>query len=370
MADPTSSTLMDVGFAVDKEYISAVKKMQISATASGESGNLLRLIRPRIEALGWDNHHGIKLRVLNPASAEECFWLGDGGPIRQIIFAVDTDGLTSWLAVRRAESTTILRPSFRHPAKPSTFPTGFMGAGAQARLFPNPLLSLKIETTGGRPHADVSFNPWYIRQFAIVDQQGYWSIWDIEGQSRKRINFDVIRGKSGHIHDERSLDRDARLTSTPNGWGRVLWAGGVSTLIVCERRSLAVFSLKGQPKRLFCPDIIDLKSAHWILDVKRSKTRLDEIFVLTTSHIFWIQIHAVGEEVRNESETVGAEILLSCRHFRDGHNEMLKLEVLLEDGSMLSDNGTYLELTRPSMRGIPLFGRQWVNQIVSISHPT
>jgi hypothetical protein len=30
----------------------------------------------------------------------------------------------------------------------------------------------------------VTFNPWYQRQFAIVDIRGKWSVWEITGRQR------------------------------------------------------------------------------------------------------------------------------------------------------------------------------------------
>lgn len=335
MADACPSTLLAVGLASDIDKVSSTRKLHILALPGGKAGNLLRLIKPRVEGLGWEGHNGIKLRVLDPASSEECYWLGKGGPIRHISFGVDTEGLTSWLAVRRPESTAILRPLFRRLPVTSTLPKDFLERNKPSRLCPNHILTLESSRTGGRAHADVSFNPWYVRQFAVVDQQGYWSIWDIEGQKRKRVTFEAIPGKFGHVHDGWNMEQGSKPLKNADGWGRILWAANVSTLVVCDRRSIAVFSLKEQPKRLFSPDLINVTSTDWILDVKRSLTKADQIFVLTTTQIFWVQITAVGEDGDNESRDVGSKILLSCRHFRHGEDDALKLEIVEEDDGML-----------------------------------
>jgi RNA polymerase I-specific transcription initiation factor RRN6 len=328
------STLLTVGFATDMDHLSGNRNLQILALPSGGAGNVLRLIKPRVEGLGWEGHNGIKLRVLNPVSSEECFWHGEGGPIEQATFGIDNNRHTSWLAVRRAESTAILRPTFHRVPVTTTVQQDLGATYAPSRLRPNHLLTLKTDQTGGRPHVDVSFNPWYVRQFAIVDEQGHWSIWNIEGQNRKRKTIKAIPGRSGQVHSD-SLDLGSNVTSVADGWCRVLWAGSVSTLLGFERRSFSIFDLKGPPKRLSCPAVINPRSTDWILDVKRSANRLDEIFILTTTEIYWMQIYPLGEDSVDTIDHNGAKILLSCRHFRDGEDNSLKIEVLLEDDGMI-----------------------------------
>lgn len=324
---PYSSTLLAIGRAANLDHMSGTRVIEIMAMVYGEAGNILRLIRPRIEALKWDSSDGAKLRLLNPSSSEDCYWLGDGGPIQHITFAVDSDGFTSWLAVLKAESTTILRPIYRRDLIPSKISVGPGIRYPPSRLSPNPVLRLGNERTGARPHAHVSFNPWYVRQFAIIDQRGYWSVWDIEGQKRKRTTFEAKPGQSGHIQDDLLSDESFKSYHSADGWGRILWAGGFSTLVLCDRRNLAVFDLRAKPKRLYSPEIIHPKSTDWILDVKRSITDLHHIFILTTTRILWLQITEAGEDQDEKYASGGAKILLSCQHFRNQEDETAKLEL-------------------------------------------
>jgi RNA polymerase I-specific transcription initiation factor RRN6 len=189
---------------------------------------------------------------------------------------------------------------------------------------------LQSERTGTRPHADVSFNPWYNQQFAILDEQGNWSIWSIEGLQRKRAKTEASPGKSGHIHDGLLQDESLPELRNADGWGRVLWAASLSTIIICQRRHLAIFDLKAHPKRLYSPALVDAKATDWIVDVKRSPLRLDQIFVLTTTQIFWLQVTATDERVNQDDGYAGARILLSCHHFRDEEDETMKLEIMSE----------------------------------------
>jgi RNA polymerase I-specific transcription initiation factor RRN6 len=327
---PYRSALLAIGKAADLDHTSGTRTIDIMAMVYGEAGNILRLIKPRTEGLKWDSFDDTKLRLLNPTSSEDCYWSADGGAIQQITFAADTDGLTSWLAVLKEESTTILRPIYRRDLTPSTMSASIRRRFPPSHLGPNPVLRLGNERTGTRPHVDVSFNPWYVRQFAIIDQQGYWSVWDIEGQKRKRTTFEAKPGRSGHIRDDSLQDQSFKSHHSADGWGRVLWAGGFNTLVLCDRRNLAVFDLKAMPKRLYSPQIVHPKSTDWILDVKRSTSDLHHVFVLTTSRVFWLQITEAGEDKDEQYGYRGAKILLSCQHFRDQENEAAKLELFRE----------------------------------------
>lgn len=337
------STLFAMGKAADIDKTTVTRSIQIMGMVYGEAGNILRLVKPRVEALKWDSQHDTKLRLLNPVAGEECYWSGSGGAIQQIAFGADGDGSTSWLAVLKAESITILRPVYRRVQIPYSTSIDIGRRYPPSRLNPNPILSLSNERTGARPHANVSFNPWYIRQFAVMDQQGYWSVWDIEGQKRKRTTFEAKPGRSGHIQDDSSPGQGLKSHDNADGWGRVLWAGDVSTLILCDRRHLAVFDLKAAPKRLHSPEILHSKSIDWILDMRRCPVNLNQIFILTTKQVFWLQITEAGENQDGQFGYAGAKILLSCQHFRNYEDETAKLEVLGEDEGIVIS----LEKARP-----------------------
>jgi RNA polymerase I-specific transcription initiation factor RRN6 len=332
-----SSSLLAIGRAADIDHMTGTRSIQIMGMVHGEAGNLLRLVKPRIEGLKWDSQHDTKLRSVNPIAGEECYWAGSGGAIQQITFGADGDGSTSWLAVLKEESITILRPVYRRVQTPSLTSIDVNGKVPPSRLNPNPILSLNTEQTSAKSYTDVSFNPWYIRQFAVMDQQGYWSVWDVEGQKRKRTTFKARPGRSGHIQDDLPPGQGYASQDSLDGWGRVLWAGSVSTIIVCNRRSFSVFDLKAAPKRLHSPEIVHPNSIDWILDIKRSPVNLNQIFVLTTKQVFWLEIAEADENRDKQFGCVGAKILLSCQHFRNQEDETAKLELLGEmDGTVIS----------------------------------
>lgn len=328
-----TAALMAVGVAARIDSGQS-KTTRVLAVAHGEAGHILHLIRPRTENLGWDNSKGATLQLLNPAASEETYWIGDGGAIQQVAFGTNNDGVTSWLAVRKSDSTTVLRPVYsRYPI--ASAPSKLLGMRhPPSCLSPNPILSVQSNMTGARPHADVSFNPWYIKQFAILDEQGNWSIWSIEGLQRKRASAEACKWKFGHIHDD--IREDERLaTPHADGWGRVLWAASPTTILICQRHHLAIFDIEACPRRLYCPSIVDATSSDWIVEVKRSPLKLNQIFLLTTSQIFWLQITTAGEQIGQGDGYVGARVLLSCHHFLDEEDVSMKLELLAEGDGML-----------------------------------
>ncbi|KAI9849319.1 MAG: hypothetical protein M1837_004779 [Sclerophora amabilis] len=321
--DSTKSTLFSLGKASDIDnQVSRARKIRVLALAGGHGGDVLRLIRVREDKSSWDGHKGIRLDEPNFANGEEGRWTGNGSPLSQICFADENGEGGSWLAVRTQNSTTIFRPLYhRVPVKLSS--PQHTTEIERSRLNPNPIVTVPASWTGGTSHADIGFNPWYQSQFAIVDQAGRWTVWDVEGQKKKRVTLKAVLRKSGLILDSSMPPHHA------DGWGSVCWAGDLNTLVVCDRRHFTVFDLSSEPPApLPSPDLGIAKTVHWILDVKRSPSNLSHLYVVTSSHIFWVEVtgtHLLVNE--GQKRYSGVRILLSWRHFRDG--EDVSLQVLL-----------------------------------------
>lgn len=330
-ARPTGGDLVASGTAKVLAKIYADRSINVLAVAHGEAGHILRLIKPRVEDHTWDGDDSVKLRLLNPSTSEDGYWLDGAGSIEQIVFSSGVEGDRSWLAVRKLASTTILQPLYQRTPAPTRVPPGFQDKYRPSLLDPNPAVTITSTMTNGRNHADVAFNPWYPRQFAVLDEEGYWSAWDVEG--RKRAGSKIATpGKSGYILDDRASS-DTSLDIASNGWGRIFWAGNVSTIIVCNDRHLAVFDLKAHPIRLRSPDLVPNGSFGRILEVKRSPLQHDKVFVLTNSRLFLLQINATGDWQDDTDKTAGARIIMSCLHYREAQGNLLKLE-LHEEGDV------------------------------------
>ncbi|OBT84726.1 hypothetical protein VE02_06308 [Pseudogymnoascus sp. 03VT05] len=328
---PTGGDLVASGTAKVLSKHHGDRLIQVLAVAHGEAGHVLRLIKPRLEEHTWDRDDSVKLRLLNPSTSEDGYWLDGAGSIEQIVFSSGVEGDRSWLAVRKLASTTILQPVYQRIPGPARVPPGFQDKYRPSLLDPNPAVTITSAMTNGRNHADVAFNPWYPRQFAVLDEEGYWSAWDIEGRKRAGSKM-ATPGKSGYILDDRA-ESDLSLDIASNGWGRILWAGNVSTIVVCNDRHLAVFDLKAHPIRLRSPDLVPSGSFGRILEVKRSPLQHDKVFVLTNTRIFLLQINTAGEWLDDTDRTAGARIIMSCLHYREAQGNLLKLE-LHEEGDV------------------------------------
>ena len=326
-------SLLEIGRAVDIDRVSGSRKPQILAMPCGEAGHILRLVRPCIESYGWGKQSAVRVSLMDPACPDQGYWVGTGGVIRQISFADDSKGSGTWLAVRQAAATTIFRPMYGEiPATARSF-HGHRMTVPSSNLDPNPVVTLEAERTGSKCHVDVSFNPWYPRQFAVIDQHGRWSIWDVEGLEHRNSSFELVPGRSGQIYDGHIPDQGLKMAEPDllDGWHRILWVSGVKTLAVCNRRHLAVFDVKGTPTRLDCPEFLAADNSDSILDVKRSAANLSHLFVLTTSRVFWIGLTPACEQGDSPNGYVGAKVILSYRHFRDGNDETMKLAVVNDE---------------------------------------
>jgi RNA polymerase I-specific transcription initiation factor RRN6 len=186
-----------------------------------------------------------------------------------------------------------------------------------------------MSRTGGAPQSDVAFNPWYNRQCAIIDQRGQWSIWDLEGHKRKGNLCDAKAIQSGCVLDASSSENADGNTTGEDGWTSVCWAGDVSTLVACNRRHLAIFDLKSDPPtRLKVPPLDLVRTSSWILDIRRSPINNSHLFVVTSSQVFKLEISGNDPGVGPANWKSGAQILLSWRHFRDGDDISMRLEVM------------------------------------------
>jgi RNA polymerase I-specific transcription initiation factor RRN6 len=293
---------------------------RIIATVTGEAGNVLRLALFYKATHGWGDDRSIWLRGETLKDTESGYWNGDAAPIQQVCFA-QSEEKSTLLAVRLPIRTVLFRPRYSHQrTRPATrsahydLPSSLVDA--------HPILSLDIEESGGSPHADVTFNPEFQLQFAVVDTSATWSIWEIE-KGRKGDKYSMSCSTQGYIIPL----GDADLTGE-DGWARVLWVGDVNTILVCNRRHLSIINITGGTSSyLSCPTMFGHRSSDWILDVKRHPTTRSCFFVLTSSFLFLMAVTTPGNPLGLNSGEVGAHILLSWKHFRGAEDFTLHISV-------------------------------------------
>jgi RNA polymerase I-specific transcription initiation factor RRN6 len=329
-SEPHVGQLLAVGKAVDVEQTFGSRKTTIIATSCGQAGHVLRLIKPRIERHEWGRQSSTRLSLLDTGSSDHGYWVGIGGRILQTVFAEDRNSPTTWLAVRQASSTTIFRPVYSATTTPAVVPNGYTNLYLSSRLNANPVAVLTAEQSGSRSHVDVTFNPWYTQQFAVVDQMGSWTTWDIEGGRKKHSTTRLIPGKRANIYDGYVPDPTLKAPDNADSWHQIWWVGSVSTIFVCSRRHVAVFDVKAAPIRLSSRGFFKANNSDWILDVKRSPSNLSHLFVLTSSRIYWLEVIPAGEE---KDSATGFKVILSYRHFRAANDRTMRLSILNdEDG--------------------------------------
>lgn len=330
----TQGELLSYGRAADIDNKRSKGKVKIAAFPGGACGESLRLVRMRSEYYGWENKNGVELEASDFSNGETAWWAGDGAPIDQVCFAETLDERSTFLAIRLPTSTLFFRPLYRrHPVPPGNVRLG--RTYSPSKLEANQILEVSMSLTGTFPHADVTFNPWYQRQCAIIDQRSKWLIIDIEGQKRKRPTYRAALGQSGYVAD--MVASEDKMTPHPHddGWARIIWAGDVNTIIVCNRRHMAAIDVRGKSKQLAHPDMGTARSSDQILDVRRSPKHLDHIFVLTSSRVFWLRIVGTSGLDQQDNTSAGAHTLLRWNHFRDAENLSLRLSVVAEDKGIL-----------------------------------
>jgi RNA polymerase I-specific transcription initiation factor RRN6 len=203
------------------------------------------------------------------------------------------------------------------------------GSDLQSRVDTNLLVTINIIDTGNAPHSDVSFNPWYEKQFAIIDDCGHWRVWDMQGRKYNRPN-EIAHGFVVQPEGKSNI----KMTQIVDGWAKILWATDTNALIACTRKSLSSWNLKSGNVRRVSRELDLEKNTNWILDVRRSSSSRNHILVLTSSQIFCLEVEAAKDYAgRGHAPTL--KVVLSWRHSRDHEDTSLTIECF-ESG-----NGTY-----------------------------
>ncbi|EKG16584.1 RNA polymerase I-specific transcription initiation factor RRN6-like protein [Macrophomina phaseolina MS6] len=322
--DPLAGDLLACGRAGDVDNKGSKGTVRIAALPAGPAGDALRLVRLDMEQHGWSSDKSVWLRVPSLQHGDVGWWAGSGAPILQICCACQDDERSTFLAVRTARSVHLFQPLYHRvpvPPKDSSSPRLFPPSRLEASLLES--LNLPSDSPG---FADVAFNPWYQRQFATLDQEGNWNVYDIEGRRWK--------GQSGHStiltkHGCFEFPLDASdiqagtLAGPYDGWGRVLWASDVSTILVCNRRAIQFVDFQDRSVFLTPSSLRLAHSTSWILDVRRDPRESSHILVLTSTHL--LVLRAPNLKKYDQGKKIDADILLSWRHFLNEEDLTMQL---------------------------------------------
>ncbi|XXG97007.1 hypothetical protein Hte_003300 [Hypoxylon texense] len=330
----------------------------MTTVAAGEAKDTLRLVKPSVEEWQWDNDHSASLLLSDVKDEEESAYFEEeaAGPIRQLKSIVDPKRYdpTRWVVVQRDSGTRVFRPEYKKMPTMSKY----NGGGKSSHIAANPLFFLSKDRTGSSPHSDVSFNTGERSkppQLGLIDERGFWSVWDIAYTKVKSRKPTVNLSKCGHI-EKGVLDRLPSECQGQAHWHKMLWVGcpgnsleesqafdfeddtdapdtqgsfpqlvRSSTLLLCNSGLVRLLDLTSN---LFLPDIHFVKEGgrDCILDVHENPRDTQYVFILTTSKLFVVRVYSTPGQDWGESQKQWT-IVLSVSHLRNGFNQDLKLAV-------------------------------------------
>jgi RNA polymerase I-specific transcription initiation factor RRN6 len=273
----------------------------------------------------------IKLPTL---TGDVSFWNKDASSVQQISFSAPSSSrsIGRLLAVRLPKSTVVLEISKR------AYPIANQANGSI-----NPYSNLDIQMKFELPfddlprarHSDISFNPWYRRQFAIIDEAGRWSIALLPKKPLTQKSSSIIPEYSS-VLDPSSNEYKSRpenysvgyFDPHEDGWVRIRWVSDIHTLVMCTRKQIQLINLKSG--KIKCIDLLREKEIPWYVDLRVCRKATDQFFVLTYSHIFWIRIIQKG--LAEDDSLVSYQVLLATQHHRDSLDNTLQLKTHEAEG--------------------------------------
>ncbi|EMD00409.1 hypothetical protein BAUCODRAFT_163449 [Baudoinia panamericana UAMH 10762] len=283
--------------------------VRVAAFPTGPTGSDLRIVQVRTQRRGWDDKRKawIEVPVIH---GPETTWHGEGAPIQQVCFAHALELTDSYLAVRLPTRTVVFRPILQKVSA---------SGPATPRLEANVILVLEASITGGLPHVDVAFNPWFPRQFGVVGQAGKWEVWQLDGRHKTQSR----RVFASSIGLERTV-QPGNAKPTEDGWARITWVLSSSSVLVCNRRELLLHSITEDNSHSEPFTVSDLtKSPAWILDIKVVPSQPAHVCVLTSTHVSIFAFH------EDRWSTLSTQVASSTRHHRSPQDTTLKLDVAL-----------------------------------------
>jgi RNA polymerase I-specific transcription initiation factor RRN6 len=340
ISDVNTTALLDFGNAVIQPTPSADRWIPIAVSASGQAGDLLRFYRIEEEVIGTgERQESIPaIGTVETASWDGSLWNGAAlGPIRQIRFAQHVSEQSEWMAVRFSSSTIIFSPLYlRHNrASYQKDDDGLMMPSIlpSSRLDPNPVAEVPVSRTANCTHVHVAFNPWYQKQFSIIDEAGNWTIWNIGGTHYQRgnVNLPLKSLQSGSLPQfESASDQIASIQN--DGWAIVEWVGSVNQILACNRHIATLYHVDNDHTHSHPLELGLIQKSEWILDVKKRSTNMSDIFILTTLRVLLVHVQSVGANVSGITQLPSYTVPLAWNHFRDPEDLSLQLSVLSMHG--------------------------------------
>ena len=324
--DPNQGGLLDFGFA-HTTFRCFQNAAPVAALPGGAAGGLLRLVHMETERQGWDKDHSKWMESVDPNVAEIGWWAGIGQPIQQVCFAHLTQEKFTFLAARTTSTVCILVPLRHSSATVSKAPLPGSNSFPASRFGLKCLSTLSAQQLGLSPPADVSFNPWKQRQFAVMNQKGDWSIWEFKGGKKRQAYLEkVTRITKGQLPKPLEGANDSENTAE-DGWGRLMWIMDRNTLVICNRTALCIYDMSSELLLTETSMIGISEKSDWLLDVRQHPMSKDQFFATTNRQIYWLQVTETGQAIDSPVEQSRVRVLLCWTHFRDPEDISLRTTV-------------------------------------------
>lgn len=359
-----TALLFSTGEIIDvRDSYNGVRKHTVLAVASGASRNILQLISLSCEEWTWDGA-GVKVRTHIPNHRLEGEWCEDGVAITLIRFAQDIkkEDPVKWLLVQRGTATTVYEPEVR--ALP-LLPKGVArkhshGKANPSQIYANPLLTIPMQKTAGSLQSDVRFSRSEkgAPQLAIIDQCGYWSIWDITESriGRPKIFTPVLKlcgnSFSGYIpklpsspsNDPKphqmilltlgtkaSKHRSRNQMLSPRSSSPEPEAKPQRLLLLSNTKALHLYDTQSETLHFVTQTVLS-NDSHQILGIAPSRLDPSHAFILTNTSILWVAVKQVTNKSKSKSKSLPLisltlDILVSCPHQKDSTDPTLRLDV-------------------------------------------
>jgi RNA polymerase I-specific transcription initiation factor RRN6 len=312
--DPTKGNLLAVGKITDQ---GVQRTAEIAAFPDGPTGSDVRIMQLQSQRQGWSDTRRAWLEV--PIfSGEEATWKGLGAPIQSLTFSRPINHGHGYLVARLPTKLVFFRPVLRPAAVRSA-----------TRLDVNAVAELQIAATGHSPHADVAFDPWHTRHFAVVDDIGNLSLWKLGRNETGK----VAQICSGSLN-EASENRPVHLFR--DGWARIAWTYDYTMIAVCNRHLLRLFDISDQSfvERVSINSDFD----GFILDMISVRSGLDHLCVLTSTYIVMFRQH---RDIENEPVM---DRVAQIRHHMNPDDISLRLRTF--EGDKGTTSGMRFEMSK------------------------
>ena len=306
----------------------------VIAFVGGPAGELVRVVQLAPETFGLGDGANLQFRSQVFQTRVQGLWHGNHGPVQQLQFAASDGKLTEWLAVRHGGGTSILRIILRESEVPTLYRLPHvpaLRADVEIRMELEHIVLLPMQGDGAL-HTDICFNPWRTLEIAVLDQSSHWSIWKIKSVNKYTKVWTVEAGPSGYLVEK--APNHVEDSTKYDGWGALQFVGNGAYLLVCNRKHISRFDLRGQLNSFSGPELGLSTSADWILDVRQGSILSESIFITTSSRIFWI--HLASEYIEStEPPRLSFKILLAWTHFRNREDASLSTQIVCMKSSML-----------------------------------